>query len=203
MLKWACITFGAALLITVAILLACNAIVVHYAKGRIYDNVRDIPSSDAALLLGTSPISRLTGQTNYFYEFRLNAAAELYRAGKIKRILISGDSNSHLGLDETHCMQRDLALRGVPADACLLDGEGYRTEASIRNAYTRYGLRSFTIISQHFHNERALYLAGHAGLDFEQVQAFDAAAPDHPLSYITYAREYLARVKMFILLLTT
>lgn len=61
---------------------------------------------------------------------------------------------------------------------------------------------SFTIISQQFHNERALYLATHLDLEIKNVQAFHAQSPTTNFAFITYVREYLARVKMFIDIIT-
>lgn len=192
------IAFSVVVVLVVALLLGCNAIVVHNAAGRIFTNVDAVAETDVALVLGTSPTSRITGKSNYFYEFRMDAAAALYRAGRVRNILVSGDAHSHQGVDETACMRRSLEERGVPAAAILLDPDGFRTEASIKNARERFGMRSFVVVSQHFHNERALYLADHLGLDFERVEAYDAESPETALSYITYAREYMARVKMFM-----
>lgn len=197
-LKWSAIVLAVMAAVVTIVLIVCNAIVVRNARGRIFGNTTDVPASDVALLLGTSPVSRITGRTNYFYEYRLDAAAELYKAGKVKRILVSGSDNSHDGINEVESMQADLEKRGIPTASILCDGKGYRTEASVRRTHEVYGLRSFTVVSQHFHNERTLYLTDHLGLDFEQVQAYDARQPEHALSYITYAREYLARVKMFL-----
>lgn len=197
-LKFVGVILLSAFALVAAVAYGCSAIVSSSAEDRVYDNVQDVPKTDIALLLGTSPTSRITGKTNYFYVYRLDAAAELYKAGKVKRILVSGDESSHNGVDETQEMRQGLIDRGLPDQAILCDGKGYRTEASIRNAHENFGLRSFTIISQRFHNERAIYLADHMGLQFDRVQAYNAAQPDHLLSYITYAREYLARVKLFL-----
>ena len=92
--------------------------------------------------------------------------------------------------------------RGVPASAIILDGKGYRTICSVVNANKMFGLKSFTIISQGFHNERALYLAEHLGLDVENIQAFNAKMPKSRRAYLTSIREYFARVKMFLDILT-
>lgn len=186
------------LLLCAAALLGCNALVVHNARGRTFDCCADVPTTEVALLLGTAPTSRLTNRPNAFFISRITAAAELYKAGKVRTILISGDAHSHRGADETRAMAQALIEQGVPASAILRDGKGYRTEASIGNAYYDFGLRSFTIVSQRFHNERALFIADHLGPDFGQVQAYNAESPTHILSYITYAREALARIKMFI-----
>jgi SanA protein len=88
--------------------------------------------------------------------------------------------------------------RGIPAKDIILDGKGYRTINSIVNANKVYGLKSFTIISQEFHNERAIYQAEHLGLDVENLQAFNAKMPKSRRAYITTIREYFARVKMFL-----
>jgi SanA protein len=65
-----------------------------------------------------------------------------------------------------------------------------------------YGLKSFTIISQKFHNERAIYQAEHLGLDVENIQAYNAKDPKSRRAYHTTIREYFARVKMFMDLIT-
>jgi SanA protein len=154
------------------------------------------------LLLGTNPKARVTKITNYFFIYRVDAAERLYRAGKIEKILISGDEDSLDGVNETECMRDSLVARGVPADDIILDGKGYRTINSVVNANKVYGLRSFTIISQEFHNERALYQAEHLGLDVEHLQAYNAEMPKTRRAFLTTIREYFARVKMFWDLLT-
>ena len=94
-------------------------------------------------------------------------------------------------------MRDSLIARGIPKRAILLDGKGYRTISSIINANKEFGLKSFTIISQTFHNERALYQAEYLGLDVENIQAYNAKMPTSRWAYITSIREYFARVKMF------
>ena len=99
-------------------------------------------------------------------------------------------------------MRDSLIARGIPVGDIILDGKGYRTICSIVNANKVFGLKSFTIISQKFHNERAIYLAEHLGLDLENIQAYDAQMPKSRRAYLTTIREYFARVKMFLDLMT-
>jgi SanA protein len=120
----------------------------------------------------------------------------------IKYNMISGDENSLDGINEPVCMRDSLVARGVPAEAIILDGKGYRTICSVVNANKIFGLKSFAIISQEFHNERALYQAEHLGLDVENIQAYNAEMPKSRRAYLTSIREYFARVKMFWDLLT-
>jgi len=190
--------FGAFVIICLALMLICNQIVVNNAKGKVFSDIDSIRYNRVGLLLGTTPQARIGRITNYFFIYRIDAAEELYKAGKIEQILISGDENSLDGINEPECMRDSLVSRGIPAKDIILDGKGYRTINSIINANKVYGLRSFTIISQEFHNERAIYQAEHLGLDIEGIQAYNAEMPKSRRAFLTTIREYLARVKMFL-----
>ena len=184
--------------VCIVLMLICNQIVVNNAKGKVFSDIDSIRYNKVGLLLGTTPQARFDRITNYFFIYRIDAAEELYKAGKIEQILISGDENSLDGINEPECMRDSLVARGVPANAIILDGKGYRTINSVINANKVYGLKSFTIISQEFHNERALYQAEHLGLDMENIQGYNAKMPKSRRAFLTTIREYFARVKMFI-----
>ena len=186
------------LLFIVSTIMLCHYIVVWNANGKIYTKIEDIPASDIGLLLGTPPQTRYGGMSNSFFNYRIDAAEALYKAGKIGYLLISGDDNSLNGLNEVQCVKDSLIIRGIPASVIFLDGKGLRTFDSVVRTSTLFGVKSFTVISQKFHNERAIYLAEHLNLDIEKVQAFNAKSPISNLSILTYLREYLARVKMFM-----
>ena len=186
----------------IGVMLICNQIVVNNAKGKVFSEIDSIKFNKVGLLLGTTPQARFDRITNYFFIYRIDAAEELYRAGKIEKILISGDENSLDGINEPECMRDSLVARGVPACAIILDGKGFRTICSVINSNKVYGLKNFTIISQKFHNERAIYLAEHLGLDIENIQAYNAKDPKSRRAYLTTIREYFARVKMFLDLLS-
>ena len=188
--------------VCIFLMIICNQIVVNNAQGKAFSDIDSIEYNKVGLLLGTTPQARFDRITNYFFIYRIDAAEELYKAGKIEKILISGDENSLDGINETECMRDSLVARGVPASNIILDGKGYRTINSIVNANKVYGLKSFTIISQEFHNERALYQAEHLGFDVENLQAFNARMPKSRRAFLTTIREYFARVKMFIDLIT-
>ena len=180
----------------------CNQIVVSNAKAKVFSDIDSVRYNKVGLLLGTTPQARLTKVTNYFFIYRIDAAEQLYKAGKIKIILISGDDNSLDGVNEPECMRDSLIARGISERDILLDGKGYRTISSVINANMEFGLKAFTIISQKFHNERAIYLAEHLGLDVDDIQAYNAKMPTSRRAYITSIREYFARVKMFLDLMT-
>ena len=191
-------SIGVVAVVCLALMLICNQMVVNNAKGKVFYDVDSIKYNKVGLLLGTTPQARFDRITNYFFIYRIDAAEHLYKAGKIEKILISGDDNSLDGVNETECMRDSLVARGVPANAIILDGKGYRTICSVINANKVYELKSFTIISQKFHSERAIYQAEHLGLDVENIQAYNAKDPKSMRAYLTTIREYFARVKMFL-----
>ena len=197
---WA-ITIMAVVCLT--LMLICNQMVSNNAEGKVFSEIDSLKYNKVGLLLGTTPQARFDRITNYFFIYRIDAAEQLYRAGKIEKILISGDENSLDGINEAECMRDSLVARGVPTNAIILDGKGYRTICSIINANKVFGLKSFTIISQKFHNERAIYQAEHLGLDVKNIQAYNAKDPKSRRAYLTTLREYFARVKLFWDLLTT
>ncbi len=194
--------FCAIIGVCIIIMYVCNQLVVNNAKGKTFSEIDSIKPDEVGLLLGTTPQARINRITNYFFIYRIDAAEELYKAGKIKKILISGDENSLDGVNEPECMRDSLLLRGVPASDIILDGKGFRTICSVINANKIFGLKSFIVISQQFHNERAIYQADHLGLDIESIQAYNAENPKSRRAYLTLIREYFARVKMFLDLLT-
>ena len=180
------------------VILVCDVLVTNSAKGKIHDNIEDVEATDYGLLLGTTPITRIGNRENLFFRYRIEATVNLYRNGKIKKVLVSGAEKSLNGIDETQSMKQALVAQGVPSDIIILDGQGYRTIESVVRMNKVYGIKSCVIISQQFHNERALYLAEHLDLDIENLQAYNAVSPSAEIALMTYVREYLARVKMFM-----
>lgn len=176
----------------------CFSIVKNNAENRLYSDVMKIPHNKVGLLLGTAPVTPW-GVHNNYYDYRINAATELFKAGKIDYILVSGDNHS-TDYDEPSCMRDSLMIRGIPKDKIILDYAGFRTLDSIVRAKEIFGQNSITIISQQFHNERALYLAKRYGIEAVAYNAKDVEYWKKKLKI--HGREYLARVKMFIDLYT-
>jgi SanA protein len=179
------------LLVSALVCVACNLIVSHYGRNRIFQNIDALPPREVALVLGTSPVLS-DGKENPFFENRIAAAAELYRRGKARRLLVSGD-NRRRNYNEPVAMRDALVKRGVPARAITLDYAGLRTLDSIVRAKEVFGLTKVTIISQCDHDQRALLIADHFGLDAIAYCARDVALRD---SLKTHVREWLARVKV-------
>lgn len=160
----------------------------------IYNDVKDVPKKEFALLLGTTKyVSR--GKINYYYKYRIDATVELYKSGKIKKILASGDNGLRY-YNETMTMQKDLIKAGVPSSAILLDHAGFRTLDSVVRAKEYFKKDDFIIISQRFHLERALFIAKAKG-----IEAIGFEAKDIKYTKAYYAmqlREVFARFKAFL-----
>ena len=175
-----------------AIILA-DSIIKLASKNFLYDDIAKIPENKVGIVLGTSKyLSK--GEINLYYKYRIDATVKLYKAGKIKRIVVSGD-NSRKTYDEPTQMKSDLIANGVPENAIYLDYAGFRTWDSMVRMKEIFSQSSFTIISQHFHNERAVYLARRYGLN---VVGFNAKEVDKYYGFKTNMREKFARVKAFV-----
>ncbi len=176
----------------------CDIFVAWNASGKTYEDVDSIPHRKVGLILGTSPISTWTGRRNYYFDHRIKAGADLYKAGKVDWLVVSGGDyrNTENGYDEPVAMRDSLMKQGVDSKRIILDYDGTRTLNSIAKMRDVYCQDSITIISQEYHNERALYLAKHLGID---AIAFNAKTPGrHTSWWRNRGREVLARVKLFI-----
>jgi SanA protein len=131
--------------------------------------LENLPQVRVGLVLGCSP-KTTDGRENLYFKRRIAAASELFRAGRVQYLLLSGD-NSTVDYDEPSEMRRALVRAGVPASRLVLDHAGFRTLDSVVRAKEVFGLRETIIVSQHFHNERAVYLARAHGL---RAFGFDA-----------------------------
>ncbi|WP_458408675.1 SanA/YdcF family protein [Bacteroides congonensis] len=174
-------------------LIVCNQTIKKHTAAQIYNEVITIPQNKVGLLLGTSPKLK-NGNNNLYFDYRILAAVELYKAGKIKYILISGD-NRREDYNEPEEMKKALMQKGIPEKFIYLDYAGFRTLDSVIRAKEVFGQNQLTIISQRFHNERAIYLAERNGINAIGYNAKDVNAY---AGLKTNIRELLARVKMFI-----
>jgi SanA protein len=159
------------------------------AAGRVFTTVETVPANDVGLVLGTSKLTK-HGKPNLHFNQRIEAAVALYRAGKVRHLLVSGD-NHVASYDEPDDMRGALLAAGVPAGAITCDYAGFRTLDSVVRAQKIFGLSQCTIISEAFHCPRALWIARRHGLD-----AIAFAAPDVGLkswSLRADVREQLAR----------
>lgn len=180
------------------VIITCYMIIGYNASGKTYDTVDNIPHREVGLLLGTSPRTPQDAP-NFYYINRITATANLYKAGKIDKIIASGGDYSSRpggGYNELVAMRDSLMEHGIPDSVIILDYDGTRTLNSIVKVKEVYDEDCITIISQKYHNERAIYLATQQGIDAIGYNA----KPSHIVTkrIKNEGREFLARVKLFI-----
>src|SRR5690606_36600778 len=172
--------------------LIADGLIKSFSKDKMYTEVNDVPKNNVGVVLGTSKYLQ-NGQSNHYYQFRIDATAELYHSGKVEFILVSGD-NAHPSFNEPQTFKNDLVKTGIPEEKIYLDYAGFRTLDSMVRAKEVFGQESVTVISQKFHNERAIYLAEKRGLN---AIGFNAKDVNLRSGVKVQLREYFARVKMF------
>ncbi|MDP1909334.1 MAG: ElyC/SanA/YdcF family protein [Hyphomicrobium sp.] len=161
------------------------------AEAKSFSEVGKVPAVDVALVLGTAPIGPEGGPNRYFV-YRLDAAAALYKAGKVKYFIVSGTRDG--SYDEPTAMRAGLVERGVPAEAIYRDFDGDRTLDSVARARLVYGQTRLIIVSQRFHLSRALFLARHEGME---AWGFEARDVDTPYSIFTELRRYPSALRAY------
>jgi SanA protein len=189
------------LLISFIILIALSLVTILYcdnqvkaaAQGKTFSDVSSMSHSHVGLLLGTGKYLG-NGAVNPYYRYRIEAAAALLKAGKLDYLVISGD-NSRKDYNEPETMRADLIAAGIDSSRMYLDYAGFRTFDSMVRLREIFSQDSVTIISQQFHNERALFIARKEGIT---AVGFNARDVSTSVGFRTQLREKLARVKVFV-----
>jgi len=161
-----------------------------------YDSIENIPHNHCALVLGTSKYL-VGGRTNMYYLYRIQAATYLYFYQKVDYIIVSGDNRAR-NYNEPIKMYNDLVEAGIPKEKIILDYAGFRTLDSVIRGKEIFGQSQFTIVSQPFHSQRAVYIARKRGIN---AIAYNAEDVVNTFSLDLMVREIGARVLMGIDLL--
>ncbi len=177
---------------TFSILLS-NKLIETNAKKKVFSETKNIPKNKVGLILGTSKKLR-NGSINLYYKYRLDAAIKLFKSRKIEYLVVSGDNGSS-NYDEPTNFKEELIKAGIPENKIFLDYAGFRTLDSVVRIKEIFGQNSVTIISQKFHNERAIYLAENFKI---KAIGFNSKSISGKYGLKVKLREYLARVKVFV-----
>lgn len=185
---------AAALLLVLSLALYASYNWVSYSvRARIFESSDYLPANRVGLVLGTARYVR-GGQRNLFFLYRIDAAMELFQKGKVEYILVSGDNSTH-SYNEPRAMREALIERGMPPDRIVMDFAGFRTLDSVVRARKVFGQTSLTVISQRFHNERAVLVGLHHGIDIVGYNAKDVHSGEGRKTYI---REFPARALVLV-----
>lgn len=172
------------------IILVCNIYINSSTEDKTFSNVEDIPHNKVGMVLGTSKYL-INGNINLYFQYRINATIKLYQSGKIDYILVSGDNGSKY-YNEPSDFKEELITKGIPEDKIYLDYAGFRTLDSVVRSKLIFGQMSITVISQKFHNQRAIFLAEHHDIN---AVGFNAKDVTGRYGIKTKIREYIARTK--------
>ena len=176
--------------IGILLMILANIWVFAVTNGKTFTKISKIPPRETALVLGTSPKMR-SGLSNPYFTSRMDATALLYHHGKIKKIIVSGEKSK--GYDEPAAMKNYLVYQeGVPENIIIEDPKGFKTQTSIKNCLDVYHQNDVIIVSQGFHNLRALFYARNSGMNALGFDAQDVLA--NKSYYRNQSREFLARV---------
>jgi SanA protein len=173
-----------------ALIAAVNAYVLLAVGSKSTADVADVPHAQAAIVLGA--FVKPNGKMSAMLADRVRQADALWKAGKVDRILVSGDHHTW-AYDEPDTMRKELVADGVPPRVIFEDHAGFDTWASMVRARGIFGVDSAVVVTQGFHMPRALYLAREAGID-----ATGLTADLHPYGIQgqkSDMREIFARVK--------
>lgn len=187
----------ASALIILFVILFANWKVEYDTRNFVFDNIDSIPPQKTALIPGTSKWAR--GGENMYFTNRINAAVELYEAGKVKAFVVSGD-NRRVSYNEPQDMLEALVEKGVPDSIIYLDYAGLRTLDSVIRMKEIFSQNSYIVVSQKFQNQRAIYIAHQSGMEIYGYNADDLGL--NRMTLKTKIREKLARVKLLIDLIT-
>lgn len=176
----------------VGLMIFIDASVSQKSTPFIESDLNDLPENKVGLLLGTSKFLQNGKPNPYFYN-RMQAAANLYFADKIKYLVLSGDNKSS-SYNEPRMMKKELVRLGVPDSVIYLDFAGFRTFDSVLRCRLIFGQKSFTIISQDFHLERAVFIARYFEIEAIGYQAVNVRFHE---GIPTRIRESFARAKVY------
>jgi SanA protein len=169
-----------------------HAAAVRAGRGVLHDDPGQLAAGGVGLVFGCN--DRFQDRENLYFRYRIDAAEILWKAGKLRGLIVSGDNRSH-AYNEPEIMRRALIARGVPADRIVCDYAGLRTLDSVVRAKEVFGVSEVTLISQRFQNERAAFVGRANGMT---VRGFNARDVEGRGGFKTKAREVAARVNMWL-----
>lgn len=182
------------LLLSILFIIGANVWVVLSTEDKVLTQIDQLQNQDVALVLGTSHLL-VDGSPNPFFQNRIYTASLLYKEGKIKHILVSGDNRTRY-YNEPAAMRKALMELGIPSEAITLDFAGLRTLDSIVRSKEIFGQNKITIITQPFHSYRALFISRYYGIDAVALVAQEPSQEEKAIK--VYLREYLARAKAIL-----
>ena len=184
---------GAGAALVLAAVLAVNTFIYESTKKYMYTEAALAPATQAVLIPGAAIL--IDGGLSPIFRDRADAAITLYEAGKVAKILVSGD-NSTVSHNEVNPVRKYLLAKGIPDQDIFLDHAGFDTYSSMYRARAVFGVSSMLVVSQSFHLPRAVFIARRLG-----IEAYGMSADAGNILLRNYVREAVANEKAVLDLL--
>lgn len=191
-LKHIIITAVLLIAVCISILIITNLVIIKDSKSSIVQSIKEAPTAPVAIVLGS--YVRKGNIAPPIMEDRLDTGIELYRMGKVKKLLLTGDSR-RVNYDEVDTMRKYVFAKGIPPQDVFLDHTGFSTYDSIYRARDVFEVKNAIIVTQKFHLARAVYTARILGINAVGIAADRRHYVD---ALLNETREILARTKAFI-----
>lgn len=174
----------------------CNFLIEYSTSAYLYDKLEELPQKEFGLVLGTGKEGRYG--LNPYFVYRMEAAAEIYFSGKVKKLIVSGDNHIQ-SYDEATDMANYLIDLGVPAKDIIRDYAGFRTLDSVIRAKKVFNCKSLIIVSQKFHNQRAVFIARYHNMDAVGYNARDIRSKNNLTHWREFAAKFGTVIDLFLL----
>ncbi len=189
-------TLGVFTFIIFLFIVLSNWYIVSFSKNKIYSSFDEVTPAEVALVFGggmkKDGITMSEMQTD-----RVTQSVNLYKAGKVKKIIMTGDDGAN-NSNEVAAMSASAIANGVPPEAVLIDPHGYNTFKSCQRAITEYGVTSTIAVSQKFHLSRIVYYCSHQGMEVKGLAADLREYGFWKTLWPQDIREWLARAKAVV-----
>ena len=170
-----------------------NLVFYVSTKAHIFDDVAQVPNAEVALIPGAAILK--SGALSLIFLDRVDTAIALYEAGKVSKILVSGD-NSTDSHNEVNPVRLYLIDKGIPEEDIFLDHAGFDTYSTMYRARDIFGVSSAIVSTQAFHLPRSVFIARRLG-----IEAYGVTADRGNILFRNYVREALANEKAVLNLL--
>lgn len=184
------ITFLAGILGFFGSIILARKVIESASETNTFSDISMLPQAEVALVLGCRRYLS-DGRKNLFFHNRTEAAVDVFNAGKAHTILVNGDNHVE-HYNEPQDMKDALMERGIPEARIVCDFAGFSTLDSVVRAKEIFGQDMLIVISQEFHNRRAIFIGKQRGMALEGYNAREVNTLN---SFKTKLREELARVK--------
>ncbi len=175
-------------LIVLVVFFGINYLVKYTSNKKCYRDLNNVPSCETGIVLGAAVHGKIPSK---YLEDRLEAAVDLYKSGKVQKLLLTGDNGNEY-YNELIVMKLYCAGHGVDTANIYLDYAGFDTYSSLYRAKHIFNVEKAIVVSQNYHIDRAVFIGNRMGIDCYGFAADKGSYNNYRKNVV---REYMAVVK--------